>query len=276
MTGFDPAHLVATATAIGENALAVFFVALFILLLAVAGVTRAGKGYALRRAAQSAKSSLPPAAFLIRALIVGFALLAGAAAIFAMIASEIGVGEELPIFDQALSDAIRRSVPPGILRGFGMLTHVGDVATLTVLCIVVAIILLSRKKRSLAFGWVLAIIGNSLLNFTLKHVFERVRPVHVQTLAFAQGWSFPSGHTSGSVVTYGMLAYVVVRTTSPEWHLPAILVAAAIAFSVGCSRVFVQVHFPSDVAAGFVSGSAWLGVCIASIELTRFYRRSRL
>lgn len=281
MIGADHAHVAVLARAIGENALAGFFVALVVLLLAVAGITRAGQGYALRAAqsAKSAQSSLLPAAFLIRSLIAGFALLVGAAAvfalIFALIASEIGVGEDLPIFDQALSDAIHDSVAPGVLRIFGMLTHLGDTATLTALCVAVAVFLLVRQKRWLALGWVLAIVGNSLLNTTLKRVFERIRPVHDQTLAVAQGWSFPSGHTSGSVVAYGMLAYVVARTTPPKWHLPAILVAAAVAFSVGCSRVFIQVHFASDVAAGFVSGSAWLAVCIASIELTRFYRRRR-
>ena len=74
---------------------------------------------------------------------------------------------------------------------------------------------------------------------------------------------------------YGMLAYVAVRTLPVRWHLPAVLSAAAIAFTVACSRVFLRVHFPSDVVAGMASGLAWLMVCIVSIESSRWYRRAR-
>ena len=72
-----------------------------------------------------------------------------------------------------------------------------------------------------------------------------------------------------------MLAYVLLRTLPRAWHLPAVLAASAIAFSVGASRVFLQAHFATDVVAGFASGSAWLVACIVSAEATRHYRRSR-
>ena len=58
-----------------------------------------------------------------------------------------------------------------------------------------------------------------------------------------------------------------------RWHLALTLAAVALAFSIGASRMFLRVHFASDVIAGFASGIAWLAVCIASIELTRWYRR---
>ena len=70
-----------------------------------------------------------------------------------------------------------------------------------------------------------------------------------------------------------MLAYVAVRLLPERWELPAVLVAAGLAFSIGCSRVFLQVHWASDVLAGLASGSAWLVVCVVSIEMLRRYRR---
>ena len=118
-----------------------------------------------------------------------------------------------------------------------------------------------------------ALGGNALLNPLLKRVFERVRPMHEHGLVTELGWSFPSGHTSSATVAYGMLAYVALRTLPAVWHVPALLAAAALAFTVGCSRVFLQVHFASDVLAGFASGAAWLTVCIVSVELARAYRR---
>jgi len=65
------------------------------------------------------------------------------------------------------------------------------------------------------------------------------------------------------------LAYVAVRTLPAAWQLPAVLAAAALAFSVGCSRIFLQVHFASDVAAGFASGLALPMACIVRVERGR-------
>jgi len=100
-----------------------------------------------------------------------------------------------------------------------------------------------------------------------------VRPLHDDGIVLAHGFSFPSGHSSGAVVAYGMLAYVAMRFVPVRWHLALVLCAVALAFSIGASRVFLRVHFASDVIAGFASGSAWLAVCIGSIELTHWYRR---
>ena len=115
--------------------------------------------------------------------------------------------------------------------------------------------------------------GNGLLNTVLKNVFERVRPAHGNGMVSELGWSFPSGHASGATVAYGMLAYIAVRTLPAVWHLPVVLTAAALAFTVGCSRIFLQVHFASDVAAGFAFGTAWLAVCIGSVELIRYFSK---
>ena len=155
---------------------------------------------------------------------------------------------------------------------FAALTRLGDTATLTVLCIGVALALGVTGRRGLALGWVAAVAGNALLNTTLKRIFERVRPLHEGGLVLEHGFSFPSGHSSGSLVAYCMLAYVAVRVLPPRWHLPAACTAVALALTVGASRVFLRVHFVSDVLAGFASGAAWLVVCVGSVELARWYR----
>ena len=101
----------------------------------------------------------------------------------------------------------------------------------------------------------IAIGGNAILNRTLKAEFERVRPLHADGHVLADGWSLPSGHSSGALVAYGMLAYVLIRLAPGAWRMPAVLLAAAIAFATGCSRVFLQMHYATDVAAGFASGA---------------------
>ncbi len=70
-----------------------------------------------------------------------------------------------------------------------------------------------------------------------------------------------------------MLAFVLLRVLPKAWHLPVVLLATAIAFSVGSSRIFLHVHYPSDVLAGFASGAAWLAVCLVAAAWVHRRRR---
>ena len=76
-----------------------------------------------------------------------------------------------------------------------------------------------------------------------------------------------------------MLAYVLIRLLPPaqaaRWGLLLVRAATALAFTIGCSRIFIQVHFATDVLAGFASGMSWLAVCSVSIEWMRHVRRSK-
>ncbi|TXD86227.1 phosphatase PAP2 family protein [Mitsuaria sp. TWR114] len=166
-------------------------------------------------------------------------------------------------------------VPELALRAFYLITVVGNRETLITLGVVVTAALLVLRRRGLALGWALAMLGNGALNPTLKHVFERARPIHPTHWLTEDGFSFPSGHSSGAVIAMGMLAYLAVRLLPRRWHVPAWIAAAGLAFSIGASRVFLRVHFPSDVLAGFASGTAWLTISIASIELARWAKRRR-
>ncbi len=266
--------LAVLATRIGANALPIFLCLLAVLLMLVAAIAWALR--ALReRLKPAVQRRLRPAGAVLLYGAAGFALVLGAALLFAEIAEHLGPGGAMARADAALAESIRVHVNPATLRAFAIVTHFGDVLSMTLLGVVVAALLWQRRQPALALGWVLAVGGNALLNPLLKRVFERVRPVHDHGLVSELGWSFPSGHTSSATVAYGMLAYLALRTLPPRWHLPAVLGAAALAFSVGCSRIFLQVHFASDVAAGFASGTAWLTVCIASVELGRHYRQHR-
>lgn len=254
---------------LGQHAVPAFGLGLLAVLaasaLAFAGLRQWG--------VRALRGRLPPALFLGLWLLLGAGAVLAAAALFAEMMEALDAGEEMGQFDTRLAETLAQGLSPLALRLFGSATHLGDPATLTVLVVVVAFGLLLRGRRWLALGWVAACAGNGVLNLQLKSIFERVRPVHEHGFAVADGFSFPSGHSSGSVVVYGMLAYLAVRLLPARWHLLSVLLAAALAFSMGASRVFLQVHWASDVLAGFASGLAWLTVCVASIELLRRYRR---
>lgn len=210
-----------------------------------------------------------PDAPLERVATTGFVLALLASLAFSAIATSLGEHSPLQVFDHALSDALRATQSADTLQLFARLTRFGDTATLTALGAVGTLWLLWRRQRLLAATWATAIGGNSLLNVGLKSLFERVRPLHDHGFASETSWSFPSGHSSGTVVAYGILAYVALRVLPRAWHLPVLLLAVSIALLTAFSRVVLQVHFASDALAGMCSGAAWLTLCITASEALR-------
>lgn len=260
------------ATAAGAHALAIYAV----LLVLVTGATWAAARLLLplRGGEIAAPEPLSPASLLLR-FAAGFAFIVGGAMLFAEIAEAVHTEHTLGQLDEAFIVAMIDRVPDAALHAFYLLTFLGNRETQIAIGIAGALGLLALRRRGLALGWSLALLGNAALNPLLKHVFERARPVHPTHWLTEDGFSFPSGHSSGTVMTMGMLAFLAVRLLPRRWHVPAWILAAGLAFSVGASRVFLRVHFPSDVLAGFASGSAWLTVSIVSIELARWARRRR-
>lgn len=215
-------------------------------------------------------TTLTIARYLGIVAIVGFVLSAGAIVLFVELADEIGVGESLAEFDVALSAALREHLSPETLRFFSIVTHLGDMEVLFAIGVVVFGVLAIRRLRLLAAAWVVTTLSGALLNRVLKSIFERSRPLHDHGLTAEGGWSFPSGHASGSMLVYGLLAYVVVRSTPPVWHIPTALAGMALVIFVGSSRVLLQVHYLSDVLAGYASATAWVAICIAALEAVRW------
>ncbi len=252
----------------GQHALPLFFWLLALLL-----ATTWFGWWMLRPGSQLRRQSFfrphaPKRALGLHAALGIVTLLLGAGC-FTVLAGQLDAGLKLGLADQVFTNALLVHVSPPALQVFAMLTHLADTAVLTGLCIGVGVALVALGRPGLAFGWVVAVAGNGLLNHSLKQVFARVRPLHSDGLALAQGFSFPSGHSSGALVAYGMLAYLALRLLPARWHLPALLTAVAIVFSVGASRLFLRVHFASDVVAGFMSGVGWFALCIMSMEFLR-------
>lgn len=135
----------------------------------------------------------------------------------------------------------------------------------------------SRHHYSTAVLWT-ALVGGYVLNRVLKAIFDRPRPSLVtgdleilgHTFAFPTSPSFPSGHAVTAVVVFGTIAYLVARLEPTvrmrRWTLGA---AAGIILLIGITRVYLGVHYPSDVLAGYLSGFIWATSCALSIELLR-------
>ena len=152
------------------------------------------------------------------------------------------------------------------------LTDVGGVAALFVLTIVAALWQLAHKNRVLATAWFVVAVGGALLNQGSKVLFDRDRPgpelradaVHERNK------SYPSGHSMGSIVGYGMLGYVVILTWPCRMRrLLTIAVLTALILAIGLSRIYLRAHWFSDVIGGWAMGLCWLCACLGWLESRR-------
>lgn len=267
----DPQLMEQWARWAGQHALPLFSVMLALTL----ATTCTGWWMVWRYSGPEFRFAQSPVRFFGLRVVAGLTLMLLGILVFAELAGELGTQEALSRVDRAFTTALRDSVAAPVAQAFAVITHFGDTAALTGLCIAVAIALVALGRWWLMIGWVAAVAGNGVLNIALKQIFARVRPLGRDGLTLEDGLSFPSGHSSGSVVAYGMLAYLTLRLLPFRWHLPALMLAMTLAFTVGSSRLFLQVHFPSDVIAGFASGAAWLAVCVTAIELVRWLHQRR-
>ncbi|MED2974055.1 phosphatase PAP2 family protein [Fictibacillus sp. B-59209] len=208
-------------------------------------------------------------------LVIGFLLAAAAIFIFASLSEEI-VEKEPFEFDPVIIDAVRSYSSPGLDRVMLFFTEIGSKLALGIL-LAVGMLWLWFKRQNL-WGMVfflLAVGGGGLLNLLLKNAFQRKRP-NADPLVEALGFSFPSGHAMGSMVYYGFLGYLVVRSKrKPLRKAGWTLLFAVAIIGIGISRIYLGVHYPSDIIAGYSAGLVWLLLCIAALEAVYFYKQPR-
>ena len=132
-----------------------------------------------------------------------------------------------------------------------------------IVTVVLALVLLLRRRWRLAAFVVVTIAGSSLLNTAVKAVVKRQRPAVDQPFVHEPGASFPSGHSQAAVVGYGVLLLIVLPALSRGWRRVAAVLAVLMVVGIGFSRVALAAHFVSDVLAGFALGAVWLGLMTA-------------
>ncbi|MFO0616336.1 MAG: phosphatase PAP2 family protein [Polyangiaceae bacterium] len=205
---------------------------------------------------------------------LGLALLAGLVVFVALAVSVVDDGA-VAAFDESLARAVHRSTPPELVRVMLVATSLGGGEAVLVVAVVVAVGLLVRRRWHLAIGWITAEAGAGLFNALLKSLYRRARPTLDDPFTSASGWSFPSGHSMGTIVTAGMLAYVFSRFYPPGWpRFVAVFLATLWTLVIGFSRVCLGVHYASDVLGGFAAGAVWLVVCVSGLEVALRPNRS--
>ena len=194
---------------------------------------------------------------------------------FAKFASHVRSGST-----QAFDDAVLRWLAQhrsGTLDA--IMLEITFLGTGTVVMMMVAVsgmfLWLTRHKYSAAL-LLISTFGGIALNNLLKLGFSRPRPQVVEWGTTASSWSFPSGHAMSAAVVYGTVAYLAARLQ--RRHLTRVMtmtVASLMILLICVSRLYLGVHYPSDVIAGLIIGTAWAGFCMATLEAIQLYARRR-
>lgn len=182
--------------------------------------------------------------------------------------------EHLEVFDSRIQTAIRGNLPQEVTAFFRSLTILGNTTTF-VFVLLVAVFYLYFVKKWRIEGLFLSFSGvvSGLLIVATKGLYARVRPA-IEHLVVAQGFSFPSGHSAGSMMIYGfMLIIAHQRLTSKPIRLLVEGFFLALIFLIGLSRIYLGVHYPTDVLAGFLLGFACLQFIYPFYDQKRFEAR---
>ena len=207
------------------------------------------------------------------------ALMVPAAAVwgFIALADEVIEGETSHI-DTAILLALRTPGnpvdplgPPWLEEMMRDFTALGSTAVLTLITIATIGFLVMDKKPRAAFAVGVAVAGGLLISTFVKMGIDRPRPDLVPHGSYVHTASFPSGHSMMAAIVYLTLAAMLARLR-PEWRVRIyiLLVAVFVVILVGVSRVYLGVHWPTDVLAGWTVGSAWAMICwIVTLRLQR-------
>lgn len=195
-------------------------------------------------------------------------------ALFAKLTEDL-LFDELQLFDLIVTKAVRFHPSEILTLGMTYISNMGSPLVLTIIGLfMVGYLILVQRHFWDAIQIPIVSIGAVLLNAALKVLFHRQRPSLIH-LVQVSGLSYPSGHAMISYSFYGLLIYLFwlnLKRPVLLYFLTSLL--GMLILLIGISRIYLGVHYPSDVIAGFAAGSTWLVACILGLKGIRLYKRS--
>ncbi|MFC0522763.1 phosphatase PAP2 family protein [Pontibacillus salicampi] len=223
----------------------------------------------LRKARPSELPKLSISLLLIGFIVIGFGFY-----LFGELAEDV-LEEEKFAIDQVVQNQVNSFQTPWLNTAFRYITEAGSVLWLTIVSVIIAVFLLFSSNKSMwnVIYFAIGMLGISLMTKLLKVGFERQRP-DVLDQYDGTGFSFPSGHATGSLLLYGFLIYFVsLSPWNRIWKTIVNIMLTVLILLIGLSRVYLGVHYVTDIAAGFLLGLSWLIMCIIAIEITVWRKR---
>ncbi|TMG96791.1 MAG: phosphatase PAP2 family protein [Betaproteobacteria bacterium] len=193
-----------------------------------------------------------------------------ATGLFLVIALAIALSTPLAAVDANAEMWLHVRATTLVSNAMAAVSFLGAPTTLTIVAVAGSLLLLYRRRRSEAATLSTVVLGGNFLNFCLKHLIQRGRPVFDDPIFSLPTYSFPSGHAMASTVFYGLLSIYALAHARQRYA--AYIAAAAAVFMVALvsfSRVYLGLHYLSDVMGGIAEGIAWLSFCVAALHYIR-------
>ena len=186
-------------------------------------------------------------------------------------------GESIDAFDNRVTDYVTSFRTPGLNSFFQFVTDLGDVYAYLVATTLAAMFFFFKLKNKKFIIQLLGVlILSALANIALKRAFDRARPT-IEHLVVVETLSYPSGHAMSAMAFYGFLIYLVFKIKMYQWlRVFLALLFAALIFFIGLSRIYLGVHFPSDVLGGFIAGLIWVAFCVVLFNIIDLLRQRRI
>jgi undecaprenyl-diphosphatase len=201
--------------------------------------------------------------------IVGLLLAAIALWLFAKLANEV-MEQETQAFDTRVLLAIHQFHNPFFDQLAIGISFIGQPQVLFVVCLIL-VVGLWFKRRAEAVALAIAGLGAVGLNFVLKDAFARARPELWQRIVDVRYYSFPSGHAMVSMVIYTFIGYLLIAHLRQGRFLVAALAVVLIG-AIGLSRLYLGVHWPTDVLGGYAAGFVWVMTCVVGLQVWHRWR----
>lgn len=219
------------------------------------------------------QARLSPEGYLGLHLTIGLLVILTAGWWFGDITEDMSRNAATRLLDDGVASWFHEHATPALTHIARVVTFFGSVGFVAAASVGVVIVLIVRKSWSQSLALALAVGGGSLLNILLKHFFHRQRPVLESPLVTLSSFGFPSGHTMGSTLFYGLLA-VFVANSVRTWRLRALVSCLAVLWValIGLSRIYLGAHYLTDVLGAIAVGLAWLAFCWTGVETLHGWR----
>jgi len=204
-------------------------------------------------------------------LTIGFIISVAGLWLFAGVTEDVIHNDPLTKFDLTVLTWIRLHATPLGDTIAQAVSSIGSPAAMAAVGVMGVILILWRRDWVVLTGWIASFAGAGLLTVVLKLVIKRPRPAGAAAFLHGDTFSFPSGHALGSLVGYGMVAYLIgsLWWKTNRGRSVTTLAAAILIVSIGISRLYLGVHYFSDVVGGYAAGLLWLVSCISGLEVVR-------
>lgn len=201
-------------------------------------------------------------------LTLGLLLALLALRLFAGLTEDVVNGEAITKLDTVVLGRLRQVATPTGDSAFFVVSMLGSPAAMGALGLLGAAWLGRRRDWVGCTGWIATFAGAGIVDLALKYLVHRPRPLGSDAFVGAS-FSFPSGHALGSLCGYGVLSYMTILHAGKHARVPVVLAAALLVLAIGFSRLYLGVHYLSDVMGGYSAGTLWLSLCVSALEVDR-------